>query len=128
LRTFLKYNRWAIAWALLIILLTVLPGKVLPKIPDFLTLFKPDKIVHLIIFGIYVFLQIRGFLNQPVYPAVSRNAVILTLLISLSLAAGTELLQNFFIPMRLGSIYDFIANAAGCFIGWGIAWKLKMKE
>jgi hypothetical protein len=121
LRTFLHYNRYAFLWGLLILLLTLLPGNDIPKLPAFLDLFQPDKIVHLVIFGVYAFLQIRGFSRQPVYPFIRKNTVLLTLLTGLSLGAGTELIQDYFIPMRYGSVYDFAANAAGCLLGWWFA-------
>jgi VanZ family protein len=125
LSIFLKYNLWAILWGFLIIALTALPGKSFPKLPDFLDLFHPDKLIHVFIFGVYVFLQIRGLSAQPVYPTLSRNAVVITMLIGLSLGAGTEILQDVYVPRRFGSIYDFIANVAGCFVGWGIAVRLR---
>ena len=128
MRTFLKYNLWAILWGLFIILLTALPGKVLPKLPVFLNLFHPDKLVHLFIFGVYFILQIRGFMSQPVVPFVRRNAAVITMAIGITLAVGTELLQNYFIPLRIGSVYDFIANVAGCLIGWGIAGRLTINR
>jgi VanZ family protein len=127
LHTFLKYNRWAFLWGLLIILLTILPGRVIPVLPVFMDLFEPDKLIHILIFGVYVFLQIRSFRRQPVYVAVSQNAVLLTMMLAFSLAAGTELLQDFIIPMRNGSVYDFMANGSGCFIGWWCAERLKIK-
>jgi VanZ family protein len=55
-----------------------------------------------------------------VFPFLSKNAVLITVLIGLTLAAGTELMQDCFIPSRTGSIYDFIANAVGCFLGWWV--------
>ncbi|MCX6269001.1 MAG: VanZ family protein [Bacteroidetes bacterium] len=94
----------------------------------FFDLFRPDKLIHLFIFAVFVFLQIKSFLRQPVFLFFRQYAVITTLLIGLSLALGTELLQSFYIPMRHGSVYDFIANATGCFIGWGFANKLKIKN
>lgn len=121
MRIFLKYNRWAFLWGFLIILLTALPGRVIPEIPVFLDLFQPDKLLHILIFGIYVILQIRGFRQQAVFPILRRNAVLITLLIALVLSAGTELMQAFVIPLRVGSVFDFIANAAGCLAGWGFA-------
>ncbi len=101
--------------------MTALPGKSFPKLPDFLDLLHPDKLIHVFIFGVYVFLQIRSLTTQPVYPILSRNRVVITLLIGFFLGAGTEILQGVCVPMRFGSIYDFIANMVGCFVGWGIA-------
>jgi glycopeptide antibiotics resistance protein len=120
LQTFLKFNRWAILWGLAIILLTSLPGKAFPRLPVLLDLFHPDKLIHLFIFGVYVFLQINGLVRQTVFPSFKRNAAAVALIIGLFLSAGTELMQGVFIPGRIGSIYDFIANVAGCFIGWWI--------
>jgi VanZ family protein len=127
LRTFLKYNLYPVFWGLFIILLTILPGKVFPRIPVFLDLFQPDKLIHLFIFSVYVYLQIRGFVMQTDFPTLRKNAVFMTMLISLFLAAGTELVQAYFVQMRNGSIYDFMANAAGCLVWWWFAGKLKIK-
>jgi VanZ family protein len=100
-----------------------MPGKAFPRLPVLLDLLHPDKLIHLFIFAVYVFLQINGLVRQPVFPALNRNAVAVTLIIGLFISAGTELLQSVFIPGRIGSIYDFIANAAGCLTGWWIAGK-----
>jgi VanZ family protein len=86
--------------------------------PHFLDLFQPDKLIHLGVFGVYVFLQIRGLVSQPVYPSLRKNAVGIAFLSGFFLAGGTELLQGCCIPMRTGSVYDFIANMAGCTTGW----------
>ncbi len=127
-RIFLKYNLWAILWGLLIVVLTLLPGKAFPRLPVFMDLLHPDKLIHLFIFAVYVILQIRGFVRQPGSPFLRQNAVLVSLLIGLSLGAGTELMQDYYIPMRNGSVYDFIANAAGCLLGWWMAGKLKIKN
>ncbi|MEI7726102.1 MAG: VanZ family protein [Bacteroidota bacterium] len=120
MKQFIKYNLWGILWGVIIIVLTVLPGKVFPMLPSYMDLLQPDKLIHIFIFGVYVFLQIKGLRQQPVYPWFRKSAVFITMLIGLSLGAVTELLQLFFIPMRTGSIYDFIADAVGCLIGWGV--------
>jgi len=128
LRIFLKYNLWAILWGLFIILLLTLPGKVFPKLPVFIDLFQPDKLVHLFIFGVYAVLQIRGFRMQDTFPGAKKHAVLITLIIGFILGAGTELLQHYWIPMRTGSIYDLLSDMAGCFLGWLVAGKLKIKN
>jgi len=99
----------------------------IPEIPGYLDFFQPDKLLHVLIFGIYVFLQIRWFTQQLVFPALSRNAVPATLMIALTLSAVTELMQAFLIPLRIGSMYDVIANVAGCVAGWGVA-RSKIKD
>lgn len=102
---------------MIIVIITALPGAAIPRIPAFFDLFKPDKIIHLFVFAVYVFLQIRGFRMQTTWLQVRKNAVLAAFLIGMILSAGTELLQYFFIPMRTASIYDFIANMAGCILG-----------
>jgi VanZ family protein len=44
-------------------------------------------------------------------------AVFAAILNGIILGGGTEIIQYFFIPGRLCSVYDFIANVAGCFLG-----------
>jgi VanZ family protein len=126
-RNFLKYNRWAILWALLIIVITLVPGEVLPRIPSFLDLFKPDKILHVIIFGLYVLLQIRGMARQYSLPPGHKIIVLGSLVAGLTLAAGTELLQSYLIPGRNGSVFDFIANSAGCIAGGWVSHRFSLK-
>ncbi|MCK9423385.1 MAG: hypothetical protein M0Q38_12375 [Bacteroidales bacterium] len=109
MQTFLKHNLWSFLWGILIIVLTMLPGKVFPRLPVFLDLFQPDKLIHIFIFGVYVYLQIRGFSMQGQFPFLQRHAVILTLLIGIFLGGLTEILQELFVPMRRGDIFDFIA-------------------
>ncbi|MBC8315800.1 MAG: VanZ family protein [Bacteroidales bacterium] len=120
MKKFLQNNRWAVLWGLLIFVLTCVPGTVLPKLPSYIDLFQPDKLVHTFIFAVFFFLLVRGFRKKGTPASVSRNAIILTFLISLGVAGLTELLQEFVIPKRVASPWDFIANVAGCFLGWGV--------
>ncbi len=115
---FFKYNLWGILWGLLIVLLTVLPGSAFPKLPTFMDLFQPDKLVHIFIFGIFFFLQGRGFLLQQQFTSLQKHALLITFIIGLTLGAATEIVQEYIVPMRDGNIYDFIADAAGCLLGW----------
>ncbi len=109
-------------------LLIAIPGKVFPKLPEFVDLLQPDKLIHLFIFSGYVFLQIRGFYMQDIFPNIRKNAVFLALLIGLMLGAGTEVLQEYAIPFRYGSVYDFAANAVGCLAGWWAAGSFKIQN
>lgn len=120
LREFLRYNLPAGFTGLLILVLTLVPGAVLPEIPTFLDLFKPDKLLHVAMFGVYLFLQARGFERQPAAPWWSRHAVAMAWLFALVLALSTELLQACLIPLRTGSVPDVVANVMGCAAGWGL--------
>jgi VanZ family protein len=104
-----------------------IPGNAFPKLPQFIDLLQPDKILHQVVFAVYVFLQLKGFRQQDVYPDIRKHSVLLVLLIGLFLSAGTELMQEWVIPQRLGSVWDFTANVAGCLLGWFLAWKLQIK-
>jgi VanZ family protein len=119
LKGFFKYNLWGILWGLLIVLLTILPGKVFPRLPSFMDLLQPDKLVHVFIFAVYFFLQARGFLLQNIFRTLQKNAGVITLVIGLSLGAATEIIQELWVPMRHGDIYDFISDVVGILIGWG---------
>jgi hypothetical protein len=120
LKRFFRINLWGILWGVLILILISIPGNLLPQVPPFLSLFQPDKLVHLFLFTVYVYLWIYGLKKQDNYIIAKRNAVFLAILNGVILGGGTEILQYFFIPGRLCSIYDFIANVAGCFVGWGL--------
>jgi VanZ family protein len=119
MREFLKANYPGILWGLGIFVLTGIPGSFLPVIPTFLTLFEPDKLVHIFIFAVYVFLSIRGFRKTP-QMFFHNNPVLLAINFGVFFGGATELMQGWFIPNRVASIYDFIANLAGCFLGWGL--------
>ena len=118
MQNFFKYNLWGFLWGLFIILLTLVPGKVFPKLPVFWDLFHPDKLIHLFIFGVYVFLQVRGFAKQQRFSFLRRHAALMAVLIGSFLGLGTELMQEWVIPFRRGDVYDLIADVAGCLAGW----------
>jgi len=117
LRKFLKYNLWAILWGLVILILLCMPGKVFPRLPAFLDLFRPDKLVHFFIFGVYGALQTRGLWKQVSFERLRRHAVLYSVIWGSSLGTLTEILQRYWIPMRTGSVYDLIADVAGCLLG-----------
>jgi len=129
LKNFTGYNLWGILWGLFILILICIPGKYLPDVPQFIDLFKPDKLVHILMFGVFVFLWIGGLSKQDTFLFPKMNPVFTALLIAVIFSGVTELLQRFFIPGRVCSVYDFIANVVGCFAGWGaFAWRGKCKQ
>jgi len=93
----------------------------IPQLPAYLDLFKPDKLVHLFLFAVLVFLLLRGLRKQWHATLSLRFAVLISLNIGVLLGGITELLQGTaLVTGRQCSVYDFIANVAGCFAGWGV--------
>lgn len=80
-------------------------------------LFQPDKLVHILIFLVFVFLMIRGFKMPGTPPVIFRNTVTVAMTIAISIGGLTEIMQGMIIPMRIASPYDFIANVSGSALG-----------
>jgi VanZ family protein len=118
LKNFCRHNLWGILWGLFILILVCIPGKFLPDVPQFIDLFKPDKLIHLFMFGLFVFLWIRGLSRQTAWTYAKLYPVFTALLLAIVFSGITELLQRFVIPGRISSIYDFTANVIGCLAGW----------
>ena len=127
MQRFLKNNLWGILWGLLIILLTSLPGKVFPRLPRFMDLLQPDKLVHLFIFLVFVFLLIRGFRKEGTPRVIVRNAIAIALTLGITVGGITEVMQGTIVAMRTGSPYDFLANVTGCLLGWAVFSLFKRK-
>lgn len=105
-----------VIWTILILVLTGIPKGIIPPPPVFMDLFQPDKIVHLLMFGVYVYLFTTGVHKS--YPEKKFNMILFAAVISGIFYGGlTELLQNYIFISRNCNIYDFIANTAGCFTG-----------
>lgn len=113
---FWRHNRLAIAWAILILILCGIPGNNFPKL-SFLDWLRPDKIVHLILFGVQSFLLIKSFSSQSSSPRLKQNAERWGVIISISYGALVEVLQATIFIGRSGDVRDAMANAIGALIG-----------
>jgi VanZ family protein len=100
-----------------------MPGIMIPRVPMFIDLYAPDKLVHLFIFGVFVYSLLKGFVQNPVLSF--RIASFYSLLISIAFGGITELLQVYIFTYRQGSIYDFIADGIGSLVGYLVCsrWK-----
>lgn len=128
---FFRNFRYVIVWSVVILVLSLFPGNHLPQLPDFYRLFKPDKIVHLILFGVFSFLMLQSILKQYGYAFFRYYGIIIALVTGIAFGALTEFLQFALDINRSGNIYDFIANTAGCLFGiimFLIAGRKKMKK
>ena len=105
--------------ASVIMVLMGLPGKYFPTVVCFWDWIGPDKILHLILFAVFSFFSLWGyrhlFFNKN-YP--HKQKLLLTIsLISILYGGLTELLQKYLFINRYCSLYDFIADIIGCFLG-----------
>lgn len=112
---FLVYNGPALGFALLIFVMSSLPGYKLPNIGfEF-----GDKIVHSLEFGLFGIFLYRAFR----YSFTFSRPYLLTLFVGLPYAALDEIHQ-LLVPGRFSSIGDFTADAIGIIIFAGISARL----
>jgi VanZ family protein len=127
LNHFLKNHIPWIAWGLLIIALVSIPGRDLPEMSQSVDRFQPDKLIHVILFLVFVFLLQRGF----DLPFSDRDALgafyFYTLSGGILLSGLTEIYQHFVIPGRSATLKDFLFNTLGCIMGWLAYTSLKSK-
>ena len=126
MKRFLQLNWKALSWALIIMLLTGLPGNYFPEITSFWDWVSPDKVVHLFVFGVLSFLILQGN-NEQYFKGNQRLIIVLSLLVSIAYGALTEILQFYVFIGRHGSFYDFYANVAGVFCGMALFMLLNRK-
>ena len=110
----------ALLWAAVILLLTGLPGNVFPEIKSFWDWLGPDKVVHLLIFGIQSFLILWGYRTD--YFANKNRKILAVTAIVLTAFYGllTEVLQRYVFIGRSGNVYDFLADTVGALLGWSL--------
>jgi len=117
----------AILWALLILILCGIPGQRIPHV-DFLSWLKPDKIVHLFLFGLLSYLLIRGFTRQQAVALFTAHPRLWALLLTIAYGALIELLQQYVLIDRSGEVFDALADALGAFLGMWVFDYLRKKR
>ncbi len=113
---FFRYNKTGIFWTLLILLLCLLPGKDMPDL-SFWQLLTFDKVAHVFVFAVLVFVLATGFIKQYRFRNLRYNAVKSAFIFSILYGGATEILQGILTPDRHPEILDFAANAFGCGVG-----------
>jgi VanZ family protein len=116
---FIKQMKWAMLWALIILILCGMPGKDIPHI-SFLELLSFDKFVHAGIFFVLTLLTVRGFLMQTKYDALKNSPKLIAATICIAYGGALEIMQGTICEGRSTDIFDFIANSVGCMLGIGL--------
>lgn len=107
-----KYLIGSIGWAILILILTLTPGK---SVPD-LSIFSYDKLGHGFVFFVLAFLLISGLYENLKDSVRRKHAVYIGMLVAATYGFLIEAAQSI-IPDRSMEAYDAIANIAGSFLG-----------
>lgn len=104
----LRSLRWSIAWAVLILVLCLMPGKALPQW-NWFALLDLDKLVHAGLFFVLAVLLAQAFFNNG-SPA---RYLVWACIISIAYGLGTEFMQGMEALGRRTDINDMIANSVG---------------
>jgi VanZ family protein len=104
-------------WAIVILILTGLPGNYFPEIHSFWDWLAPDKMIHLFMFGSFTYLVIWGVRSQYTIKKNRLRLIIITAVLGFFYGGLTEILQSTIFIRRDGNIYDFMANTLGGGLG-----------
>ena len=118
-----------IIWAIFIFIISTIPGNDIPKF-DWADMFKPDKLVHIFVYGVLVYTFLRAYCRQ--HPNISNDKLIKIGLIAAVIASvygwSLEFIQENFCQGRLFEIFDGVANTTGAFLFFGIFWWLRKNK
>lgn len=107
----------AITWATVILVLTLLPPQVLPKVPNW-DLISVNSLAHLFVFLVWAFLLLFGFYRSNVNGLTKKfSSVLFTFILAVSYGALIELLQGFMRLGRQSDIADIFFNTIGALLG-----------
>ncbi|MBU1011646.1 MAG: VanZ family protein [Bacteroidetes bacterium] len=93
------------------------PGNMIPKVENFWSWLRPDKIMHIFLYGVFFYLLLNSVAKHLNTAVLGIKRLIILLTIGIIFAALTEILQAKIFINRDGSLYDFIANMIGCLAG-----------
>ncbi len=102
----------AIGWAILIFVLSVLPGRKLPKVG--LNWIEFDKVAH---FGVYFLLAVAIGWSLKRGRILKAGQVVWIILICTGYGVLLEVFQHSFLSDRYFELPDMVANAAGSILG-----------
>lgn len=102
----------SIVWALLILKLLLTQSSELPKFPILFSIPHFDKIVHAILFGVWMATLLWASVRQ----FESREGWKIALTLVVILGISTELIQEFAVATRHGSVLDLAADIVGALV------------
>jgi VanZ family protein len=131
---YLKNYAPALGWGIFIFILSIIPGKDIPKIESPWDLIKMDKIVHMTMYGILAWQILRGSHSKnekedktydaKYYVALGAKAVLFACFMGFFL----ELIQENFCKDRAFEWYDGIANTIGALLATAVFYFYQSKR
>lgn len=114
--SFLKAFWAAGVWAIIILILTGMPGQDLPNI-DIWDIDIEDKLAHVFVFAVLSGLMVYGAWKRGTHTRRRLRLALSIVIISSLYGALTEVLQGAVFVGRYPSITDFLADAVGSIVG-----------
>lgn len=110
---YLQKNKATIFWALLIAVLSFIPGGEFPKVH----MTNIDLVVHFFFYCVFTFLLILGNVRQSQYFSLKKYPVLFALIVSIPFGGLVEIIQGTKFVSRSAEFADFLANGMGSMIG-----------
>ena len=101
---------------IVIMILTVLPGSLFPRVKPTIGL---DKVAHILMYAGFTFACLWGYRSQFVSNGLAyrKKAIWLAIVISIAYGGFTELIQEHLVPTRTGDWIDYAADCLGTGLG-----------
>ncbi len=121
MNSFRRYAPYLAAlWALIILVVSVIPGEDLPS----LSIWEPDKVMHAFVYGVLTALI---YITRPQNAVFIKKLIFQAILLCILYGFFIELIQ-LVLPTRKFDILDALANTVGCFIAGGIILLISRKR
>jgi VanZ family protein len=109
-----------VAWTIFIQVLFCLPGSALPETDGFFKMPNFDKLVHVILIGVFVGLWCFYFSRKALASGQLKNIFFIIYLIAVFNGIIIEYIQSSYIPNRSFDQGDIIADVISAGIAYGI--------
>lgn len=116
-----------IAWFFIVGILTLMPGKDVPDISWFDSIFGFDKIVHTVLFGGLTLLFCFPYFKAHFTLQQKINFFIRISLASIVWGITVEIIQKYFIPGRDFDLLDWAADSIGVLVALWISIKIQKR-
>ena len=101
---------------IIIMILTLLPGSLFPRVKPTIGL---DKLAHIFMYAGFTFSCLWGYRSQFISNGIAykKRAILHAIIISLAYGGLTELIQEYLVSTRTGDLFDYIADCIGTGLG-----------